>query len=101
MLRYEDMLAEPEAAFTRVVEHLGMTPDSERVARAVRFSSFEELRRQEERTGFIERPKHAERFFRAGRSGQWREELPPELAERIRSDHASVMRTFGYLDEAA
>ncbi|MFQ5565801.1 MAG: sulfotransferase domain-containing protein [Paracoccaceae bacterium] len=98
VLRYEDMQADPEAAFSRVLEHIGVPPDPQRVARAVRFSSFDELRRQEEATGFVERSPNSERFFHAGRSGQWRDELAPEAAERIRKDHGRVMREYGYLD---
>ncbi len=99
VLRYEDLLADPAAGFTRALEHLGVPVEPERLARAVRFSSFEELRRQEETTGFVERSDQQERFFDSGRSGRWREELPAEVAERIRYDHARVMRELGYLEE--
>jgi len=98
VLRYEDMQADPEAAFARVLKHIGVPPDPERLARAVQFSSFEELRKQEDETGFIERSPSSPKFFHAGRSGQWRDELAPEAVERIRTDHAKVMREYGYLD---
>jgi hypothetical protein len=98
-LRYEDMQADPDAAFTRVLEHIGVPPDPERVARAVQFSSFGELRKQEEATGFIERSPNSDRFFHSGGSGHWRDELVPEAAARIRADHADVMREYGYLDD--
>jgi len=98
-LRYEDMQADPDAAFTRVLEHIGVPPDPERVARAVQFSSFGELRKQEEATGFVERSPNSDRFFHSGGSGQWREELVPEAVERISADHAAVMREYGYLDD--
>jgi len=57
------------------------------------------LARQEEEKGFRERPQHAERFFRQGRSGDWRDKLTPEQIKRIVSEHKTVMRRFGYLDE--
>jgi hypothetical protein len=98
-LRYEDMQAEPDAAFTRVLEHIGVPPDPEQVARAVQFSSFGELRKQEEATGFVERSPNSDRFFHSGGSGQWRQELVPEAVERIRADHTAVMREYGYLDD--
>jgi hypothetical protein len=98
VLRYEDMQADAEAAFTRVLKHIGVPPDPERVARAVHFSSFDELKRQEDETGFVERSPHSERFFHSGRSGQWRDELAPEAVERICADHTRVMREYGYLD---
>ena len=98
VLRYEDMQADAPAAFTRVLKHIGVPPDPERVARAVRFSSFDELRKQEAATGFVERSPKAGRFFHSGRSGQWRDELAPEAVDRICTDHARVMREYGYLD---
>ena len=99
VLRYEDMQADPRAAFTKVLTHLGVPVDAERLNRAVRFSSFDELRRQEERDGFAEHANMRDRFFHTGRSGQWRDVLPDALVEKIRRDHAAVMRDFGYLDD--
>jgi len=98
VVRYEDMQADAAAAFTRVLKHIGVPPDPERVARAVQFSSFGELRKQEAETGFVERSPNSERFFHSGRSGQWRDELAPEAVERIRKDHGPVMRKYGYLE---
>ncbi|MHA1528163.1 MAG: sulfotransferase domain-containing protein [Alphaproteobacteria bacterium] len=98
VLRYEDMQADAVGVFTRVLKHIGVPPDPERVARAVRFSSFDELRRQEEASDFVERSPNTERFFHSGRSGQWRDELAPAAAERICKDHGRVMREYGYLD---
>lgn len=99
VLRYEDMQADAEGVFTSVLKHIGVPPDPERVARAVRFSSFEELKRQEEAAGFVERSPNTGRFFHSGRSGQWRDELAPEAVERIFADHGRVMREYGYLDD--
>ena len=47
VIRYDDMLAAPEATFARVVRFLGEEPPADRLARAIRFSAFDELRRQE------------------------------------------------------
>jgi hypothetical protein len=93
------MQADPEAAFTRVLAHIGITVDSARVARAVQFSSFDELRKQEDAEGFVERSPNSERFFHSGRAGGWRSDLAPELAERIRAEHAAEMRESGYLQD--
>jgi hypothetical protein len=98
VLRYEDMQTDAEGAFTRVLKHIGTPPDPERVARAVRFSSFGELKRQEQATGFIERSPNAGQFFHSGRSGRWRDELAPEVVARICEDHGEVMREYGYLE---
>jgi hypothetical protein len=97
-LRYEDMQADPEAAFSRVLKHIGVPLVPERVARAVQFSAFSELRKQEDETGFVERSPNAGRFFHSGQAGRWRNDLAPEAIERIRHDHARAMREYGYQD---
>ena len=99
VLRYEDIEADPEREFARVLAHIGATADPERIARAVAFSSFDELRRQEDAAGFIERSPTSDRFFHSGRSGAWHDLLPAPVAARIRADHGPVMREFGYLEE--
>uniref|UniRef100_UPI0025CD8979 sulfotransferase domain-containing protein n=1 Tax=uncultured Thiodictyon sp. TaxID=1846217 RepID=UPI0025CD8979 len=88
VLRFEDMLADPVPTFTRAARFLGLPDAPERVEKAIRFSSFSELLRQEEEQGFRERPQHAERFFRQGRSGGWRDTLTAGQVERIIADHA-------------
>lgn len=97
VVRYEDLHADPAAHFGAMLRSLGVTPDADRVDRAIRFSSFDELSRQEEASGFIEKPETAERFFARGLTGQWRADLPGELADRIRRDHGDLMRRHGYL----
>lgn len=99
VIRYEDMLAEPQATFTRAARFLRLPDNRARVEKAIRFSDFKELARQEEEKGFRERPAEAERFFRKGCSGDWREKLTEAQVERIITDHSAVMRRFGYLDE--
>ena len=98
VLRYEDMVADPARCFGAVIRFLGQEPPPERLARAIAFSSFEELRAQEKRARFVEQPPEADApFFRVGRPGQWRDLLTPEQRLRIERDHGEVMRRFGYL----
>lgn len=97
VLRYEDMQADPAAAFTRVLEHLGVPVETERMERAIRFSSFGEMQKQEAAHGFIEKGVRADRFFATGTAGQGRQTLGPALSARIEADHGAVMREHGYL----
>jgi len=97
VLRYEDMIAAPAAAFGTVIRFLGEEPPEQRLTRAIRFSAFEELSRQEHASGFVERPAEATApFFRSGRPGAWREVLTPHQQARIERDHAAMMERFGY-----
>lgn len=97
VLRYEDMLADPSAAFGGLVRFLGAAPEPERLARAVKFSDFEELRAQEAARGFVEQPAQSgDVFFRIGQAGQWRHVLSAAQAGRIERDHGAVMQRYGY-----
>lgn len=100
LVRYEDLRRDPERFFAEVVAFCGLPLDLERVRRAVEFSSFGELQRQENDKGFRERSVKAPgNFFRRGEAGGWRDELPDELAQRLIDAHGECMRRFGYLDE--
>ncbi len=98
VLRYEDMLRRPLEVFGQVVRHLGVTEDAGRIERAVRFSSFDEARRQEDRYQFLERSEQAERFFRVGKIGKGFEALDEAQRARLIEAHGPAMRRFGYLD---
>jgi aryl sulfotransferase len=101
MVRYEDLVADPENVFAGVIRFCGLPIDQEQVARAIRFSDFTELQRQEREAGFYELPPKASApFFRRGRPGGWREELSPDLVERLIDVHRDTMRRLGYLDDA-
>ncbi len=100
VLRYEDMKREPHREFARAIRHLGMEVDEERLDRAIRFSSFDELSKQEKDSGFIERSKNADRFFRGGRIGDGLTSFTDAEIQRVIQDHRAVMVRFGYLDDS-
>jgi len=97
VMRYEDMLNEPKKTFGALARHLLFKPNDEQLADAIDRSSFERLREQEEKDGFRERPDGTERFFREGRTGQWKEVLTPRQIRRVVDAHGEQMRRFGYL----
>lgn len=97
VLRYEDMAARPDETFAAVVRFLKLPVDPDRLARAIRFSSFDELSAQEARHGYIEGSRKAERFFRAGKSGGWRTVLSEGQMAAIETRHRAVMSEYGYL----
>ncbi len=97
VVRYEDMQARPLETFTAAALFCAMPCDPERVRRALLNSSFEMLRKQEQESGFREKPMVASSFFRQGKAGGWREILSPAQVARIVDDHGAVMERFGYL----
>jgi hypothetical protein len=99
VMRYEDMLADPFKVFGGLARHLLRRPSDEQLQTAIERSSFENLRKQEAESGFKEKPDEAERFFREGKSGQWREGLDRRQIRKIVKRHHVQMARFGYLTD--
>lgn len=97
VVRYEDMLAKPGPTFKKIAHFLGLDPAADQLTKAIRFSSFKELRKQEEEKGFSERTPTSRRFFRKGETGQWRTGLSLAQRQAIESAHGATMKRFGYL----
>lgn len=97
-LRYEDMAEKPHESFAAVARFLGLPTEQERLDKAIRFSAFDELVKQESEAGFIEGQGADRPFFRAGKVGIWRDHLSPSQAARLIEAHGPVMRRLGYLD---
>lgn len=96
LVRYEDLLNEPERYFARIIKFLGTGEvDAARLARAISFSGFDVLSGQEAVEGY-RASGGAETFFRAGKAGQWRARLTAEQVQRIEAAHGEVMQKFGY-----
>ena len=99
VMRYEDMLADPVKMFGGLARHLLLKPSSSQLQTAIDRSSFETLRKQEDEGGFREKPENSERFFREGKSEQWREKLDRRQIRRIVQRHHLQMKRFGYLTD--
>ena len=97
VVRYEDMLMKPQTAFGGIVRFLGLKVPRDRLERAIARSSFRVLQEQERQHGFREKSEFADRFFREGKSGQWRKLLTPAQIDRMVAAHSQEMKRFGYL----
>jgi len=94
LIRYEDMISAPENAFGPLVVFFGLDTPPERLARAIKYSSFNELAAMEEQcTG----AGHVGEIFRAGKADQWRDVLSDQQVHRIVNRHAKQMERFGYV----
>lgn len=96
-LKYEDMLANPQRSFRKIESLLGFKKDVKRLAKAIRFSSFKQLKQQEVNSGFAEKHENAGQFFRQGRGEQWREALTDTQINKIIADHREQMQRFKYI----
>ncbi|MCB1582688.1 MAG: sulfotransferase domain-containing protein [Marinicella sp.] len=96
-LKYEDLLSNPQRSFRKVEHLLGLRKDHKRLTKAIRNSSFNQLKKQEQQVGFVEKHENAEHFFRKGQKEQWRIELTEKQVEKIISDHKEQMQRFKYI----
>ena len=62
ILRYEDMLDEPKKAFRKVESFLGLKKDPKRLKKAVSFSSFSQLKSQENKRDLLKNMKMLKLF---------------------------------------
>jgi len=97
VIRYEDMQDKPMKAFGAVAKFLGMEADKKRLKKAIQFSSFRELKKQEVNEGFVEKSPNSRHFFRQGRKNQWSEALSEEQIGRIVDRHREQMERFKYI----
>jgi len=97
VLRYEDLIENPQKAFGKVARLVGLGTDRARIERAIGHANFASLAGMEKRDGFIEAAGDHARFFRSGRSNQWREALTRDQVRRVLEDHRGQMQRFRYV----
>jgi len=98
VMRYEDMLADPGAAFGDLVAFMGLNLDASAFASALENCWFVALQRQETEKGFGEATSHS-RFFRKGTAGQWCEVLTPDQIAAVVGAHREQMARFNYVPD--
>ena len=67
VFRYEDLRADTVKTFSEMLEHAGVDVDTKKVRNAVELTELSKLREQEDRKGFREASKKANRFFGEGK----------------------------------
>lgn len=85
VVRYEDMLANTGKAMRGLIERFfRLAVDKPKLARAVKATNFESMKKFEESHGFAEKPAAMKAFFAKGQAGVWREDLTPVQVGRLR-----------------
>ena len=98
VVRYEDMVNDEYSTFQEIAEFLGLGVSENQIRKALKFSSIDELRKQEKSTEFVERNKtSSEPFFGEGRTGQWKSKLSPDQVKKIVDVHREQMARFDYV----
>jgi aryl sulfotransferase len=96
LIRYEEMLDDPARELTRIAGFLALDASEGDIRHAVEVTSFAHLAAAEIIGGFREATTPGRSFFRKGRSGAWRTDLPESIRQRIEADHGEVMERLGY-----
>jgi hypothetical protein len=100
LLRYEDMLEDPERELLKVAEFLEIPSTPARLVRAVKLSSAErmqELEKTQSSSWTLTRNTRLDiAFVRKARSGTWESELPAALIQKIEDAWGPLMHTLGY-----
>jgi hypothetical protein len=100
LLRYEDMVENPERELAKVVSLLKLDVAPERLSRAVQLSSADRMRRLEKEQHKVwavtSQTRSDKPFVRAAASGGWQSSLSPAAVAEIEDAWGAAMQTLGY-----
>ena len=100
IIKYEDMVLDSYNTFKKIVNYLNETDDvevsEEKLITALKQTDFKELQKMEKQHGFRERLK-SDLFFRKGKTGEWKKELPRDLTKKIEKLFHKEMVELGYM----
>jgi hypothetical protein len=89
LIRYEEMLVDPELQLRRALQFLSWNASDEDVKRAIAEASLEKMRQKENSGYFLA-------HVRSGKAGDWRNDYSKEELELFMSFSAETLKRFGY-----
>ena len=99
IIRYEDLVNNPEKSFTKIVNYLNkinnLKVDLDKIKRCINNTEFNTLKNLENLTGFDEKGKNS--FFRSGKIGEWKKNLDHKIVQEIEKIFSKEMRELGYI----
>ena len=100
IIKYEDMVSHELDTFSKVINYLNEIDntnfDEGKLHKALEQTKFKELQKMEKKEGFIEKGK-GKLFFRKGKIGTWKDEVPNEIIKKIEKIFYKEMVELGYL----
>ena len=100
LLRYEDLLENPEEELSKVAEFLGRKTSTQDIQRAVALSSADRMKKLEQKQSdqwsTTREGRKDINFVREARSGQWRRTLSTASVAEIESTWGNLMQALGY-----
>lgn len=98
VIRYEDMIQNTFESFKNAVKFIELENSDSEILNAIKKSDFLLLANQEKKEGFKEKMIKSKSFFRKGEIGDWRNYLDQKTIEEIISNHNSIMKKYGYIN---
>ena len=99
ILKYEDILANKEKEFRKILEFLSSILvfefDLSKFKNSITSTNFDRLRKMEKEKGFDEKL-YGEAFFRKGLQDEWKKELPKNLQKKLEINFSQEMKDLGY-----
>ena len=100
LLRYEDMIENPEGALSKIAGFLKLEASPQRLERAVSLSSADHMRSLEKEQGsqweLTKATRQDKPFIREASAGGWKMVLPPSSVAKIESAWGPAMQALGY-----
>ncbi len=100
LVKYEDLQTQPLEEMGKIARFIGIPPDHERLAFAVKQSSADRMRELEKKQGHLWSSTRDTRqdkpFVRSAKAGGWKAELPEASIVEIESAWGGLMREIGY-----
>jgi hypothetical protein len=96
IVRYEQMLANPEEVMTPIAKHFALDSSPETICRIVQQHSFQRLS-----GGRSQGQQDARSFFRKGVAGDWRNHLSPELKRAYKAVIGQFLVEYGFEQDDA
>lgn len=97
LIKYEDLLDNPEYFFLNLASFLNLTSDKELVNKAIIESEFKKIQDAEIRlVNFQEKPTQCKQFFRSGKKGEGLKFLNQEQINKMENNFNAVINQLGY-----
>lgn len=94
ILKYEDLLSNPEKEITRIISFCGLAQKKE-LNEVIELCSFNSLQKNESQYGKVFENKTLT-FFRKGKSNQWKEEFSDDDIKYIMNENGALLSKLGY-----
>lgn len=96
LVKYEQLIKQPYAEFSRILEFLNLPFSDDRLNDAIQFASFDNLSKLEKMHGFEEKSVHSENFFHTGKNYYYKNHLNENQIKTIFEQHSKMIKHLGY-----